>query len=828
MKLIKNYREYGALCSFSKTFKASATNSAFTLAEMMVVMLILSIIMAAMAPVMTTRNKTDYSSPWKYTTQNPSNAYFGAGTAQIALIGQANAVEGDDIAKLVINTSDRSHIALKSGNSILARLHADNNSNLFFSNIANTNIGSRNTGIGVGALHAITTTAGNIPINNTAIGAGALAVSTTGSGNTAIGTGTLANSTTGTFNTAIGVGALGSALSPDNSTVIGYNAASSGSHRITVIGSEAGGSGSDNVAIGYRALDGGSVSNNIAIGIEAMRDSYKKNDDENSGENNIAIGYQALKDNTGAFNVVIGNSAAPAGSNATNSTFIGHAVANRSVSGSNNVALGAWAFNNGAGANNTIVGTSSVATPGEYQNIVALGSSVHMGGKAENVIAIGSEANVNGSEIKDAIAIGPESSVATNNSIAIGKKATTSDSGRIAIGNEANAVGEKSIAIGDNTLASSNANGVNNVAIGYHTLQNNNPSAANLGSYNVAIGTEALQANTIGSRNTVLGNQAAKFGVGANFQDNTIIGASAGGCVYDDGKYYNADSKMVAVGASSVVTSQGAIAIGYEAKVAGSISAPATDSIAIGNAAKVYGSNAMAIGAGVENARNNVIQLGNDGQTVYIPGNLVVGKSTVLGYNNNKRNLDGSNQALTYVRASGRNYEGQMLLYYGTLYRGNTLEAVAESGWRNYVEGVYPITQYNDIVSIFGGSYSSSSDRRLKYVGKENTSGLDKIRQLKVFNYTYKKDTTKTPHVGVIAQDLQKVFPNAVKKGTDGFLTIRMEDMFYALVNAVKELDAKITALQKENQELKATVKQIQDNNKQLEIRLNKLEAKVK
>ena len=36
----------------------------FTLAEMMVVMLILSIIMAAMAPVMTTRNKLDQSSPW--------------------------------------------------------------------------------------------------------------------------------------------------------------------------------------------------------------------------------------------------------------------------------------------------------------------------------------------------------------------------------------------------------------------------------------------------------------------------------------------------------------------------------------------------------------------------------------------------------------------------------------------------------------------------------------------------------------------------------------------------------------------------------------------
>ena len=84
------------------------------------------------------------------------------------------------------------------------------------------------------------------------------------------------------------------------------------------------------------------------------------------------------------------------------------------------------------------------------------------------------------------------------------------------------------------------------------------------------------------------------------------------------------------------------------------------------------------------------------------------------------------------------------------------------------------------------------SDRRLKYVGKENTSGLDKIRQLKVFNYTFKKDEKKTPHVGVIAQDLQKVFPDAVKKGVDGFLTIRMENMFYAVINAIKELDSRV------------------------------------
>ena len=45
-------------------------------------------------------------------------------------------------------------------------------------------------------------------------------------------------------------------------------------------------------------------------------------------------------------------------------------------------------------------------------------------------------------------------------------------------------------------------------------------------------------------------------------------------------------------------------------------------------------------------------------------------------------------------------------------------------------------------------------------------------------------------------------------------MTIRMEDMFFAVINAIKELDARVTALEKENAELKA--------------RLDKLEAKIK
>ena len=48
-----------------------------------------------------------------------------------------------------------------------------------------------------------------------------------------------------------------------------------------------------------------------------------------------------------------------------------------------------------------------------------------------------------------------------------------------------------------------------------------------------------------------------------------------------------------------------------------------------------------------------------------------------------------------------------------------------------------------------------------------------------------------------MAQDLQKIFPDAVAKGDDGYLRIRLEDMFYAVINAVKELDLRYSKMQK-------------------------------
>ena len=97
-------------------------NKAFTLAEMMVVMLILTVMLAAFAPLMTKRKAGSASeSPWRYAVNN-TDAYFGVGDNQTAMIGQRTKNSGEN-ARLIINTKDNQrHILFKKNGTQVADL----------------------------------------------------------------------------------------------------------------------------------------------------------------------------------------------------------------------------------------------------------------------------------------------------------------------------------------------------------------------------------------------------------------------------------------------------------------------------------------------------------------------------------------------------------------------------------------------------------------------------------------------------------------------------------------------------------------------------------
>ncbi len=658
----------GTLEALLKPF-LNGKHKGFTLAEMMVVMLILSIVLAAMAPVVTTRSKVDQSSPWRYSEGNLSDAYYGLGESQIAMIGQREFNNTDETAKLIINSSSTrpSHIAFKrdGSNQGLLRL---TDSSILLGSLSNT---------------------GSLGVYSVGLGSGV-----------------------NTSNYSVALGRFSNVIG-DYSTAIGHSSAVSGTHSI---------------AIGYESEAG--CNDSMAIGDNATTN--------------------------GLYSIALGNAS-------QSSVLYGIAV-----------------------------GRSSVVS-GDYGT--AIGGSSRVSAQLGTAIGYSSEASSS------------ESTALGYNSMASGLQST-------ALGSGSDASGRQSTAVGIN----SEANGDYSTAVGVASVANEDYSTAIgrsskvLGEYGVALGYDSeagLSGTTLGTESEAVGNFATALGYWSKAQGNY----------------------STALGEATIATGATSTAIGAWAEAKGE------NNTAIGfNACKgVTGSNKVCIGAnsgpksGVSWATDNV-------ERIFI--------GSTSKYNDGAAVLEVHNGSSEYSISKSRTAKETAVVVNGMLVvKGGIITSVPELGSNaheatgtadaallGHDDGSSAIrtannsnsNKYNEYFHKYGkflnpGTTSAAnllSDRRLKYVGKEFTSGLDKIRELKVFNYTFKKDETKTPHVGVIAQDLQKIFPDAVKKGADGFLQIRMEDMFYAVINAVKELDSRVTALEKENAELKA--------------RLERLEAKIK
>jgi hypothetical protein len=95
------------------------------------------------------------------------------------------------------------------------------------------------------------------------------------------------------------------------------------------------------------------------------------------------------------------------------------------------------------------------------------------------------------------------------------------------------------------------------------------------------------------------------------------------------------------------------------------------------------------------------------------------------------------------------------------------------------------------------GDVTSSSDERLKENIEVIPNALEKVSQLKGVTFNWKDDEDKRESTGVIAQDVQKVLPSAVKETDEGMLTVAYGNMIGLLVESIKELKAEIEELKK-------------------------------
>ena len=104
-------------------------------------------------------------------------------------------------------------------------------------------------------------------------------------------------------------------------------------------------------------------------------------------------------------------------------------------------------------------------------------------------------------------------------------------------------------------------------------------------------------------------------------------------------------------------------------------------------------------------------------------------------------------------------------------------------------------------------SWSTTSDFRLKKNIVDNNEGLEKIAAIRVRNFEYRlpEEVTDLPEhtaikkegvqLGVIAQELQQVCPDCVKEESTGVLSVDSDNVFWHMVNAIKQLKAEVDSL---------------------------------
>ena len=113
--------------------------------------------------------------------------------------------------------------------------------------------------------------------------------------------------------------------------------------------------------------------------------------------------------------------------------------------------------------------------------------------------------------------------------------------------------------------------------------------------------------------------------------------------------------------------------------------------------------------------------------------------------------------------------------------------------------------------AIFNGDVKVTSDKRLKSNIISLGSTLTKLLQIDGKSYTMKKDESEKQKIGLLAQDIEKVFPELVSE-SNGIKSINYQGLVPVLINALKEQEEKIKFQERKLLRLESLVQDLIDN----------------
>jgi hypothetical protein len=345
-----------------------------------------------------------------------------------------------------------------------------------------------------------------------------------------------------------------------------------------------------------------------------------------------------------------------------------------------------------------------------------------------------------------------------------------------------------------------NIDGMENVAVGFQSLENNNH-----GFGNTAIGNFALSSNTSGANNIAVGISAGQTVDFSNLtkNNNTFLGANS----------------RTLTGTLTNVT-----AIGANTEVAQS------NSLVLGSINGVNGATAdTAVGIGTTTPLNTPLG-GNPPTKLNIVGNntfvpLVVQSPSTFGTWMLLNNTSSGGKDWAILSAASGNGEKAGNLGITDFGAGGAILLESNVGIGAVPDNTLTVNGSADKPG--GGSWGTFSDRRLKTLKGDFTSGLEQVLNIRPVRYRYKDDNAlgikdREEHIGLVAQEVQRVIPEAVTENSNGYLLVNNDPILWAMLNAIKEQQQEITALRKRAVRLESKLKELRKQRGQIEVALMK------
>ena len=255
----------------------------------------------------------------------------------------------------------------------------------------------------------------------------------------------------------------------------------------------------------------------------------------------------------------------------------------------------------------------------------------------------------------------------------------------------------------------------------------------------------------------------------------------------------NGSTTSSAIGSYTLATATGAFASGKDTEATGEYSQ------ALGYKAKAHGDKSFAIGdlTTANGSTSTAMGYWTEANGGYSTSTGYFTKangtnSTAMGYGSYAN--DYSSLVIGYLNSSGSTVTGSAT----EANSANTLFVIGNGSqfWKRSdafkVMANGDTTVSNDLT--VGGDIVVSSDMRLKANIVSLGSTLAKLLLIDGKSYTMKKDGKQK--IGVLAQDIQTVFPELVTTDDKDMLAVNYQGLVPVLINAIKEQDNKISRLE--------------------------------